>query len=244
LDEWLRGAGFPGWQQHLDFLEELRLLYLEQPQLGVRCLCWRFNPEMPLLFNGVKVFRPEQLAWLIDRSPEATTKGLELLEQGILRAWLVGSGRIADSFELDQALLALDLSPESRLETVLQLLDPQLGRPKLAIGPETLNFGSLDAGDIRTQVLRIENTGRGHLAGEIKLAEYGAGLMLDTYKIEDNEMEVQVRVVSLGLAPGRYGNALSVQSNGGEREIPVSFTVRRPVDRRTRWQKLIDRFYS
>jgi hypothetical protein len=244
LDEWLRAAGFSGWQQHLDFLQELRLWYLEQPLLGVRCLCWRFNPGMPLLFNKVKVTRPEQLAQLIDLNPENTTKGMKLMEQGILRAWLVGSERIADVLEFDHALLALDVTPGSRLETILQLLNPRLSRPKLEVSPATLNFGSMLVGDTRAQILRIENSGRGCLTGEIKLAEYGAGLMLDTYMIEGNKVEVQVRVISLGLAPARYRNTLSVQTNGGEQEIPVWFAVRRPVDKRNWWQKMIDRFYS
>ncbi len=117
-------------------------------------------------------------------------------------------------------------------------------RPKLEVSPAPLKFGSMLVGETRARILRIENSGRGCLTGEIKLAEYGAGLMLDTYKIEGNQVEVQVRVISLGLAPARYRNTLSVQTNGGEQEIPVWFAVRRPVDKRNWWQKMIDRFYS
>ncbi len=62
--------------------------------------------------------------------------------------------------------------------------------------------------------------------------------MLDTYTVEDNRVTVQVRVISLGLAPGRYKNALYVQTNGGKWEVPVLFSVRAPVERRSWWERL------
>ncbi len=240
LDEWIRAAEFPGWHGHLTFLEDLRVRYLEQPLLGVHCLCWRFNPDMPLLFMGVRITRPRQLAALIDRSPENTAEGMRLMEQGWIRAWLVGSGKITDPVELDHALLAIDVGPQSKLEAVLHLLDPSLGYPQLETGPESFHFGRIIAGDTRVQELRIENTGRGHLNGEIKLDHYGAGVMLDSYKVEDNAVGIQVRVITLGMANGRYSNALHVNTNGGNQEIPIQFTVWKPVDKRTWWQKLIE----
>ncbi len=240
IDEWLRAAEFPGWHGHLTFLEDLRVRYLEQPLLGVHCLCWRFNPDMPLLFKGARVTRPRQLAALIESSPENTAEGLRLMEQGWIRAWLVGSGMIDDPTELDHALLALDVGPRSKLEAVLHLLDPTLGHPQLETSPESFHFGRITAGDTRVRELRIENTGRGHLNGEIKLDNYGEGVMLDSYKVEDNALGIQVRVITLGMAHGRYSNALHVDTNGGIREIPIQFTVRKPVDKRTWWQKLIE----
>jgi hypothetical protein len=241
LDEWLRATEFPGWREHLAFLQELRLFYLEQPLLGVHCLCWRFDPERPLLFDGAPVTRPERLARLIDQTPVNTARGLQLLRQGWLRAWLVGSGRIADSAALDMALLSLDMSPESKLEAVLHLLDPSLSSPRLQVDPDALHFGRLHIGDVRVRVLHVGNLGRGHLSGEIRLQRYGAGLVLDRYKVETNETHIRVRVMSLGLTPGHYSNALHVQTNGGDREIPVLFSVREPPDTRTWWQKLIER---
>lgn len=244
LDEWLRAAEFPGWQGHLAFLEDLRVRYLEQPLLGVHCLCWRFNPDMPFPFKGIRVIRPQQLATLIDLSPENSSEGMRLLEQGWVRAWLVGSGKIADATELDHALLALDVSPESKLEAILHLLDPALGYPRLETSPVAFHFGRISAGDSRIRELRIENNARGHLSGEIKLDAYGAGVVLDSYQVEGNALSIQVRVNTLGMASGRYRNALHLNTNAGEREIPLQFSVREPLDTRTWWERLIERIYS
>ncbi len=110
---------------------------------------------MPLQFDGVRITSAAQLARLIDRTPEDTAKGLRLMQQGWLRAWLVGSGRVTDTRELDHALLSFDVSPESKLETVLHLLDLGMGRPCLELSAETLHVGRLTLGDVRVRELHI-----------------------------------------------------------------------------------------
>jgi len=55
---------------------------------------------------------------------------------------------------------------DAGLEEFLHLLDPTLPPPVPDVSPSTLDFGSLEVGQIRKKVLKISNkTGRGHLSG-------------------------------------------------------------------------------
>ncbi len=242
LQEWIRAARFPQWEGHLEFIRQVRRHYLDQQELGVWCLCWRFNPAM--LFPFGKVSEPQQLARLIDKNLKYTRKGRQLLEQGWIRAWLVGTDKISDPVELDHTLLAIDVSIETKLEAVLRLLDPSLPKPQLSAHPNTFNIGLLEMDDMRHYPLLIRNQGRGHLHGEIKLAHYGEGLLPSPHHIDGNHTKVNVTINPLGLNPGAYRNMLYIQTNGGEKEIPVSFVVREPEDTRSWWEKLLAKIYS
>ena len=242
LEEWIRAARFAQYKTHLDFIRQLRRYYLDQQQLGVWCLCWRFNPDMPFPFGGVN--DPKQLARLIDKSPKHTRKGRELLVQGWIRAWLVGTGKLDDPVALDHALLSIDASIETKLEAVLRMLDPSLSQPRLSVRPKSLNIGLIPVDSVHHYPLQIRNRGRGHLNGEIKLAQYGEGLLPSPHTVNGNHVKIDVTINPLGLSPGIYHNTLYIQTNGGEKEIPVSFVVREPEDIRSWWEKLLAKLYS
>lgn len=240
LEEWIQAAEFPGWEAHLEFIEKTRFLYLNDQPLGTFCLCWHFKPDMPFPFKGRKVTEPAQLAALIEESPENRQLGLKLIEKGWIRAWLVGSAKVADPTTLDHALLALDATTEAKLEAVLQMLDPGLGRPLLTVDAKTLNLGIIDIDQVRERDITVRNTGRGYLSGEVKLTEYGQGVQLDDYRVEGNLVTLKVMVKPLSLSPGAYQNTLHVQTNGGEEAVSVNFIVKEPEDPRAWWQKLLD----
>ena len=240
LEEWIRGAQFEGWQGHLKFLEEARRRYLEEQVLGTYCVLWHFQPDLPFPFDGKLVTEPAVLARLIDDTPVRTRKGLDLLKQGWIRAWLVGSGKLGDGTALDHALLALDQSWETKLEAVLQLLDPTLEAPGIRIEPGFVSFGCLDAGQQRSRTITVTATGRGHLNGAVIMEKYGEGLTLDPFHIEGESTLLRLRVSTLGLMQGSYTNSLILRTNAGEHEVGVKYRVQQSRDDLPWWQRLLD----
>ncbi len=240
LEEWIRGAQFEGWQRHLKFLEEARRRYLEEQVLGTYCVLWHFQPDLPFPFDGKLVTEPAVLARLIDDTPVRTRKGMDLLKQGWIRAWLVGSGKLADGMALDHALLALDQSWEAKLEAVLQLLDPSLEAPGIQIEPGFLSFGNLEAGQQRSRAIAVTGTGRGYLNGAVILEKYGEGLTLEPFQIEGKSTLLRLKVSTLGLMPGSYTNSLILRTNAGEHEIRVTYRVQQSQNNLPWWQRLLD----
>jgi hypothetical protein len=240
LEEWIRGAQFEGWERHLKFLQETRRRYLEEQVLGTYCVLWHFEPDLPFPFDGKLVHAPAILARLIDDTPVRTRKGMELLKQGWIRAWLVGSGKLTNGIALDHALLALDQTWESKLEAVLQLLEPSLDSPGIRIEPAFVSFGTLDAGQQRNRVITVTGTGRGHLNGEIILEKYGEGLTLDRFHVEGQSTVLRLKICTLGLMPGSYANSLIFRTNAGEQTVKVKYRVEQAEDDSPWWQRLLD----
>ncbi|SEH07437.1 serine/threonine protein kinase [Candidatus Venteria ishoeyi] len=240
FEEWLRAAAFPNWQQDVAFIEETRRMYLDKPQLGIYSLLWRYYPDLPLPFAGHKVTQITELAHLIDASHESRHAGLKLLKTGWLRTWLVATQKVSSVAKLDHALLAVDVSLESKLEALLQLLDPNLAQPQLQVKPTHLNFGSLFHDEISSETLQIKNISRGFLNGEITLEHYGEGITLDKYLIEGNHLCFEITLEPLAkLSPGVHQNSLHIHSNGGEQVIPIRFILRKtPQEPLPWWRKI------
>jgi hypothetical protein len=242
FEEWLRAGEFLAWEKDLHFIENTRRFYLENKKQGTYCILWHYYPQLPFAFAGQHFTEPYLLARAIDASGENTVQGMQILESGWLRTWLVGSGKITAPIELDAALLDTNTTLSSKLEAILHLLDPSLSYPQVQSSLTELNFQMVSYGESKTRSWILTNLGRGYLNGEILLVHYGQGLFLDSYLVEGNEQNYQVTLkVMPSLAEGLHTNALRVRSNGGEIEIPVRFIVRaRPKEKRSLWQALLD----
>ena len=243
LDEWVRALRPDHWQGLIEFMENVRLRYIEQKRLGCFCLVWRFLPSAPLTFGGEKFQQPKDLAQWINSGAEQWQLGLKIMRDGWLRAWLVGCDSI-DSMVIDQELLALDISDNAMLESVLRLLDPSIARPRMQLDLQYLHFGLIANDKQRKRQIKVINVGRGHLFGEVKLAEYGTGLFVENYLIDGNSTLINVTLKPLSVASGSYRNVLSFQSNGGHCEVQVSYSVTDPPDTRKWWEKMIGRMYD
>lgn len=239
LEEWIRAARFDGWEEDLRFLRRVRHFYLDNRKVGAYCVGWHFKPDIPFPFRKDLVSEPARLAELIEASAKNRKHALELLDKGWIRAWLVGSGRIADPTALDHALLELDATLEAKLEAVLQMLNPTLVDPQIDVKPKAINFGRLHTKQTRTRKIVVNNTGRGHLHGSVRLAEYGEGVFLDNYEVEGNHRILRVTINPSALSPGTYRNTLFVETNGGNAEVIIVFGVVDPPDTRSWFQKLI-----
>lgn len=234
-EEWLLSASPPGWEKELNLVRDLRYRYGTTPALGTRYLFWSHCPSLPFLFRGVVVIKPSALARLIDRSPEDTQIGLALLEEGWIRAWLVGTGLLPDPTPLDYALLTSELPWEAKLEEVLHLLDPSLPAPQAAVEPHILSFGVVSPGMTRTRILSIRNTGRGYLYGTAKLHDLGIGLTLDRYTFHGNATELRLTLQLLEAYSGTHRTTITLETNGGTLTIPISWFVRPEEEDWRRW---------
>jgi hypothetical protein len=205
--------------------------------LLTRAIRWRFQPDQPFPFAGKGISDPRQLAALIDADERSRNQGLKLLAGGWIRAWLVATGRLANPDALDQVLWNGQSSEQSKLEAVLQLMDPELPRPQLSVKFLRINFGRLDQEQPRSKTIVVRNAGRGHLSGNLRLQDYDRGFTIDNSTIEGNETVIRLSASSLGMPENsRQQTTLSISSNGGDHTINLAYQV----PRRQRQQEMPD----
>lgn len=238
FEDWLRAAEFDHWPLHLDFVARVRRDYGDQ-LLGAYALLWHFIPDLSLPFAGQAIRDGRVLVQLVESDEKYRQEALKLLQQGWLRAWLVGSGQMTPG-DMDQILYSLDQSQETKLETLLQALAPGLEAPSMVIEPASLNFSLVKAGESRERSLKIKNKGRGHLHGRILLEHFGQGLSLGSFAIEGKETNISVQLNSLGLMPGQYHNSLRLLTNAGERTVPVSFYLQENEEKISLWDRMLN----
>jgi serine/threonine protein kinase len=226
FEQWLRAGEFPRWEEDVKFLQRCNVIYAQQQALLLRALRWRYRPDLPIRFGSTAVSEPRELARLIERDEASRQLGLRLLADGWLRAWLVSTGRVADPDLLDQVLWDTRASEASKLEAILQLLDPTLQKPQLAVGFSRINFGPLDPESPRSKTITVRNATRGHLSADLKLEHPDRGFSLDKHHVEGNENSVRITAHALGMpAQTRQQTELTISSNGGEHRIELAYQV-------------------
>ena len=143
-------------------------------------------------------------------------------------AWLVATGRLANPDALDQVLWDTQSSEQSKLESVLQLMDPELPRPQLSVKFLRINFGRLAPEQPRSKTIVIRNAGRGHLSGDLRLQDYDRGFTIDNSVVEGNETVIRLSASSLGMPENsRQQTTLIISSNGGDHTIHLAYQVPR-----------------
>lgn len=228
LEEWVRAAEFINWQKDVQFIENCRIRYLEQQDLGTYAIQCYYQTDIPFHFGNHIAKTAEELADLIDSTPRNTALGLQMLQEGWLFVWLTSTGRIQDSVALEHAILKVNTSWESKLESVLHLLKPNLPWPIIAVFPTGLNFGRIPEEDSRTLTLKVYNVGRGYLSGEFTLSQFGMGITLSPHPeiIEGNMTQIYITVNPLGKDPAEiHRSSLIITSNGGRVEVPINYLV-------------------
>ncbi|CAK0754264.1 Non-specific serine/threonine protein kinase [Gammaproteobacteria bacterium] len=237
-EEWLRAASPPNWKKELNLVQDLRYRYGSAREIGTRYLFWSHCPALPFRFHDVVVIEPAALARLIDHSPEDTRRGRNLLEEGWIRAWLVGSGRLSNPAPLDQVLLAPDQPWEAKLEEILHLLDPSLPVPRPVVEPSGVSFGVISPGAVRTRSFTLRNTGRGYLYGTVWLADLGVGLTLDRHTFYGNFVELVLTLDLLDANTGSHRTIITLDTNGGLLTIPVTWFIRPEEEDWTQWLQI------
>ncbi|MDQ6979264.1 MAG: serine/threonine-protein kinase [Mariprofundaceae bacterium] len=225
LEAWLQTVWSTASEPHLKFLRRVRMQYWQQQNIGAYCVLWHFCPSLPFPFDGQNFFQSDTLARYIIQDEACWQKGIAYLEAGWITAWLQGSAKIQDSGEMDQLLLDSTISSPLLLDTFLRLMNPDLPRPRMIVQPEFLKLGNLQHSEVKTRPLHIFGTGQGYLYGSIDLQSFSEGVMIDTFDFEGKSTIIQLTVDTVNLAPGRYENRITINSNAGTHTVDMSFTV-------------------
>jgi hypothetical protein len=156
----------------------------------------------------------------------------DLLGQGVFQQFLATGGRVDLAQAAQQAKGHPD--PDIALDNFLARLPAKGERgPSLDLSARRLNLGTLRVGETRQIELAILNQGKGLLHGTLTVADEASWLRLGPGKGSSQfliktvqEQEVTVRVDTRGLAaPHPYAGKLTVITNGGVVEIPVTFDL-------------------
>ncbi len=241
LEEWIRACEFPDWEALVTLLREVRIRYLEQPDIRAHCFAWRFLPELPLVVGTKGITEPAQLATLIDADDAGIELGLRLLQEGWISAWLLGTQRIASLADIDAILTAAGAHPRAHLEAILGLLDPQRPPPRISVTPTELRPGIIIHGRRIVLELDIHNAGRGWLSGFVEVDRLP--ILIEPLEFAGNHCRLRVTFDPHASTPGLHRGEIVLRSNGGEIHVPVQFVVAHPVEpRKPWWQTWLDRF--
>ena len=169
--------------------------------------------------EGPDARTPVQLANAIDLNWE---QGKKRIFNGFIALWL----EYAQHPEL--ANIARNITQlykneqDIAVEKFVQRLNPRIGHPKLHISHEVINFGNIDTETREKIQLKIKNTGRGFLYGNLQLTKEIPGLELSTMDIRGNTL-LTVKLNARRLASKRtYKTELVVNTNTGDPTAPAS----------------------
>jgi hypothetical protein len=170
---------------------------------------------------------------LVQACQEEWAEARQLLHQGVLARYLAGVGRIDLAAAAQKAQAQPD--PDIGLHTLLGAL-PALrpSGPKLDLKPRRLALDAMKPGEARIVRLTVGNVGKGLLHGTLTRSEgddwvklLGAGVDGDQCTLKTAyEQQVTLQVNTGGLSARRaYSARLTVITNGGVSEVPVSVEV-------------------
>ena len=101
-------------------------------------------------------------------------------------------------------------------------------KPELTLDPESPNFdfGIMDKGGTDSRTFSISNTGGGTLEWEISTIQN----WISVYPTKgSNSEEVKVTVETVDLDAGSHGGEITIKSNGGNIDIPVSLVIKQSI---------------
>lgn len=212
-------------------------LHATGPENAVAETAYTLDTDLPFkLRPGVWAATPPELARVIDADPASQRAGLSELFAGRITIWLIATGRptIAQEWvKVAGRYAASEAAREEGLEHFLHILDSSLPLPSIAATPPSVDWGSIESGNVRTQVVRVTNSGRGHLAGTVTLTGASAGLTITPARFTGAPAEVTLSLNTSTLQRGRsYRASIEIASNAGRAlSIPVKWSVAIPATR-------------
>ena len=231
IEVWFQAA-FPDNNQDQTFIFKCRNTYKKDKDLGVYVFRWHFQKSLPFPFGNTSAKNPKELASLIDNQSTDKNLVIKLLSNGWIRAWLLTTGYIKDTEKFDTAIKTADKGWSQCIESVLHVLDPELPWPKITSSHDSIKQGRVSIESSKTIEIKVENKDRGFLTGEILLEGTGKGFSIDKNKINGEPLTLSLTINPRGLPVGsKQKISLSVQTNAGNLQIPVSYKVTAPVIR-------------
>ncbi len=179
---------------------------------------------------------------LIQGCQEEWALASDLLRRGVFAQFLTSVGRL----DLARAAVAAlgQRDPDIALETFLSSLPSHLSRaPRLAVDPPDLVLGTLAAGEVRTVEVTVSNKGQGLLHGVLRVSEGHSWLQV-TIPVEGREpasaafatpaeiaiktphqQRIELRIDTRRLSEQMYRGRLTLITNGGNADVPVTLHV-------------------
>ena len=126
---------------------------------------------------------------------------------------------------LDYDEFLVDIAPDSGLMKKYER-GPSNDPPKLAVTPESINLGAVKVGERFTSEFEVSNNGGGTL--NVNISASINAIIVDPQQFNLSEYEsktVKITIETRNLSPGKYSENLTINSNGGDKVINISFEV-------------------
>lgn len=194
-------------------------------------IVYTLDPTLPYRFApGREAHTPRELARLIDGDGASWREGISQLFSGYITIWLnaIGETERADAWNSRLSEFAdIEILQDAAMETFLQILDPDIGSPRIKLSRRSVDVRLTDSNPQTTVDITISNAGRGHLHGSVNLGEQRQGIMLQTTRIDANRFGGRESVIRLSIdvrnwERGKpYRSKLTLNTNGGKHKIPL-----------------------
>ena len=182
--------------------------------------------------NAISISDPKELAKFVDKGRETWEAAREQLFDGRIPAWLraIGYEEIVKAWE-DQKEQFED-NHDAGLEAFLQLLSPNIAKPKIDVNPLNVGVIGIQPGQTKNVTLTVSNKGRGHLSGVVELDPKVEGLSVKPNRISANktlDLTTTITVTMNAEESLSAKSSVTITSNGGTVKIPVSFKCKFPL---------------
>ena len=173
---------------------------------------------------------PQELACLIDQN-WADAKKI-LLYNGFLALWLeyTKEQQFASIASTVRSIINKHRDDQDIcLEILVKKLDPQIRNPVLEISQSEIDFGTISKNSKNQVSIKIRNSGRGFLYGDVQLEKSMPGLKISGDEIRgDGAVTIELDARTLP-AKKTHKTSLEVKTNGGSLNVPISCYVDNPV---------------
>jgi len=225
-DEWLIAREFPHWHKDVNFINTIRRYYHDSPRIATYAIFWYYVPQLPFPLEDQSISTLKQLAEYIDKNEINHQKGLLLLEQQWIQAWLLGLQHVQSPIALEELFLQHEVTGSVKLETILHILDPELPQPVMRVSPTKLDCGQVLLEVPKHYVIEVYNTGRGYLHGEAKIFGESNSITLHQHYIEGNRISLHITIDATGLLENKpYCTFIDINTNGGTMQCAIQYSV-------------------
>ena len=195
--------------------------------MGMKAMVAIISRKIEFTIGG-KVSAHQELATMADKNWD---EAKELLYKGFFEIWFKYTNK-TELATTTNGIVGRFRDHDIGLEAFIQELNPNIGKPEPEASPPKIDFGTMNINSKEKQEFEIINKSRGKLYGKVDIENDIPGCL----EIEDNVVKgkwiVSVEIDTSSLAKQEtHSGSLLVQTNGGNRSIPIECYVDNPVQR-------------
>ena len=148
----------------------------------------------------------------------------KLLYNGFFAIWLEYTNETKLATKTNEVVYTFS-DEDIGLETFIQELDPDIGKPKPEASPREIDFDTMNPKDKDVIQIEVKNKGRGFLYGKVEIESSLSGLEISNAEINGTGV-ISVTLDASSLASRETHEAsLVVKTNGEQLKIPISCYV-------------------